>query len=211
MKKLLAWALALMLALPVFTLAETEDSGMDTIATDGMLDREMLRGRFSEEEELTWDTVSELLPEVVANGAFVSLEELGLKIWIPDDLVMITDAVDGVVCAFYDEELTYGFTVILETLPEDVDTRDLDALAAYFDFYRADAGSAIAHLYNGIPCVEYTLADCAQGCITFSLDNGMVVTFVYEPSFEQDSVEDVDETTMFRLALALMSIQPMDD
>ena len=204
MKKLLAWTLILMLALPMCALAETEAAETDAIATDGMVNMETLSERFSEEEEeLTWETLSERLPEVVENGAFFNLEDLGLKIWIPDELVMIVDDTPGVVEAFYQDDLKHGFEVILNALLEEMDPEIYDI--GYLDVSRADEGSSFTSAVNGIPCVLYTLDEETRVCAALRLDDGRAVTFLFE------TPEGSGDDWIIKTVLMITSIQPMDD
>ena len=192
MKNLLALALALMLALPVSALAAPIPVGTEAVETD---------------EGMPWEIVSGVFSEIVENGAFFDLADLGLKIWIPDDLVMIVDDGPGVVWSFYNNELTRGFFVVLNALLEDLDPTVFDTASAYYvDVSGADEGSAFTYACNGIPCVIYTLDGETRLCAALHPDGGQAVTFVFEPLEESGEPWDWE----IKIALMIASIQPMD-
>ena len=188
MKKLLALALLLMLALPVSALAAPIPMGTEAMETD---------------EGMPWEIISGVFSEIVENGAFFVMEDLGLKIWIPDDLVMIVDDGPGVVWSFYNNELTRGFFVVLNALLEEMDPRMYDI--GFLDISRADEGSTFTYAVNGIPCIIYTLDEETRVCAALHLDGGQTVTFLFE------TPEGSDDDWIIKTVLMITSIQPMDD
>ena len=164
MKKLLALVLVLVMALPVFALAETVEI-----------------------EQVDWETISSTLesqaPGILEKGEFVTLDALGLKIWVPNGISAIAPEGEITLYAFYDAELLHGFSVFAEELPEGVESGDFDALYAYLtgNFIGENVAPSVV---NGIACINYTTGDAENGLqanLAFFSADGKLVTFVFEP------------------------------
>lgn len=167
MKKLLALVMALMLALPGIALAEPAEDGEVTFR-----------------ETYNWEDVDPAMAALADSlGAFVTLEDLGLKMWIPEELAPVEPQGEGTLYAFFSEEMMFGVRIFLEPLPDDVDANDMAALAEYFVSAKAENVASVAAV-NGFPCIIYYSG--TEECLAFRLDDGSVVTFAFDLQNEDD-------------------------
>ena len=140
MRKTMSILLAVLLAaLPVFTAGgeNTEASENENTYT-----------------AVEWKTFRKNSESIVEKGSFVSLTEIGMKLWVPDECVR-QDYGDPAVFAFSNgqTEDILGFSVFTEELPEDVPAGDPEALFNYISTGVADPDSAARSLINGVFCI----------------------------------------------------------
>lgn len=152
---------------------------------------------------LDWRTAGAGYAAEKAEGGFVLLTEVGMKIWVPDRLARLK-AEPPTVCAFSDDAYTLGFSAFLEDLPEEVPAGDRAALISYIAAFAADEGSAEGVLVNGLFCVMYTMGAGEQQGVTFFAENGQMLTCVFDTLGETES----ENNTLIRLMCA--SIMPLD-
>ncbi len=178
---------ALMILLPVFTAA---GEGAETAE--------------SSPASVEWKSFRKNSESIVAKGSFVSLTEIGMKLWVPDECVR-QDYGDPTVCAYYSDsaEEVFGFSVFTEELPEDVPAGDPDALFNYIDSSVADPGSASRVLINGVLCIGYSIGLKTQTGLSFPAEDGQIISFVIETMTEEES----EHNAMIRLMAA--SVMPL--
>ena len=154
-----------------------------------------------------WKEFRKNSESIVEKGSFVSLTEIGMKLWVPDECAR-QDYGDPTVCAFYSDsaEDAFGFSVFTEELPEDVPAGDRDALFNYISTGVADPDSASRLLLNGVFCVGYTIGLNTQTGISFPAEDGQIVSFVIETMTEEES----DHNAMIRLMAASIMPAAMD-
>ncbi len=152
---------------------------------------------------LDWRTGSAAYAEEKAEGGFVLLTDIGMKVWVPDLCGRLKTELPTV-CAFSDDTGALGFSAFLEDLPEEVPAGDRAALVNYITAYAADEGSAEGVLINGIFGVMFTMGMGEQQGITFFAENGQMLTCVFETMTETESRNNR------LIGLMCASIMPLD-
>ena len=154
-----------------------------------------------------WKAFRKNSENIVEKGSFVSLTEIGMKLWVPDECVR-QDYGDPTVFAFYSDsaEETFGFSVFTEELPENVPAGDRDAFFDYISTGVADPDSASRLLLNGVFCVQYTVGLNMQAGFSFLTEDGQIVSFVIETMTEEES----EHNAMIRLMAASIMPAAMD-
>ena len=153
---------------------------------------------------VAWKTAKAGSEALAAKGAFASLTEIGVKVWVPDELAADAQAAP-VVYAYcsQNEDSLLAFTVFAEDLPESVPAGDAGALYTYISNGVADTNSAEAVVINSIPCVRYTIGLRTQDGVTLFGPDGRIVTFVFDGRTETES----EDNELIRLMAA--SIMPL--
>lgn len=132
-----------------------------------------------EKTAITWETSEMLIADTELTGDFYNITEMGLKIWLPDELnsVEVTEeeAASGVYAKLTDEEQT----CILTIYALHVDGMTLDQ--AYQN--AVDGGMKEPEFVNinGIDAVTYETEETNEGAVVLVDTNNNMIFFTFSP------------------------------
>ena len=129
--------------------------------------------------EVNWEDVE----DAVEGGDFVTIEELGLDIWIPDDYVdMELDESYTSVGYFklFGAEDGSG-AVAFQYIEAAADVDLLEAVNAI-----EGASGAESMIINGLPCVNFDLLEQNASCLAFNTQKGNILVITFAPISSDD-------------------------
>lgn len=150
MKKMLAIVLALVLAL----------SAVPALAVD-----------------LNWADVEAAASQI--SGKFANIEEVSLKIWVPDVLMpaeLSQEYIDDGIIAYYTtDDGNYGFYVQYV----DVNSATLEDYAA--NLPEIGVAEIVSMTVNGLPALSFDLPEDDCACLAFATQKGFILQFTFFP------------------------------
>ncbi|WP_036608506.1 hypothetical protein [Oribacterium sp. P6A1] len=169
MKKRLAFLLAVLMA--VFSL------GMVSLAKEKNV------------TEMSWSDGEKAVKESGIKGSFVTLDEVDLKFWIPNDYKATTltkaDKDEGYI-AYYENPKTKGVVAVMY----------VDVKGMTLDEYKKELKgmSEVTEIedcvLNGLECVGYRIPDDDTMSLSFSTENGYILEITFAPvTDDDDSIE----------------------
>ena len=132
-----------------------------------------------EKTAINWETSEMLIADTELTGDFYSLEEMGLKIWLPDELYSVEvteeEAASGVYAKLADEEQTCVLTIYALH----VDGMTLDQ--AYQNAVNSGMKEPEIVTINGIDAVSYESEETNEGAIVLVDTNDNMIFFTFSP------------------------------
>lgn len=139
----------------------------------------------AEEEKtvMNWEDVQDFIKKSKLKGDFVTLDEVGAKIWLPDTFqpVELTeeDLDTGYIACYATEDSAAALAVVYV----DVEGMKLDEyLEALKDLGIEDAKIVTV---NGNEAVSYTLEDNDSASLTFATEQGCILEFTFAPRSDE--------------------------
>lgn len=139
--------------------------------------------------EVNWDTLEAELEESSLEGDFVSIRELGLKMWLPDSM-QETELDDSM----QDSGYLHYYTAEGKENTAAVTYVDLDGvtLAEYEDMVTEAGGTNLEEIdLNGLGAISYELEESDLSAVSFVTQKGYVVEFLFYPVSDADYAEAV--------------------
>ena len=150
--------------------------------------------------EVNWGDLIEDLAEDNLEGEFVIINELGLKMWIPEDMKEETvdeDMKDAGYLRYYtssnqkakgtNDKPTVAVTYV-----------DMDGLGlpAYEKLVETSGGSGLTELnLNGLGAITYDLEEADLTAIAFVTERGYIVEFLFYPMSDEAFAKEVEYMT----------------
>ncbi len=200
MKKLVALILTLAMMLCVGTAFATEAEPEQTGATEA--EPEQTGATEAEPEqtgatEINWADLEEQGAETIAQGNFVTFDEIAVKMWIPNALAAVEltddDKAQGYIGYYQPEDGSAAIAVMY-----------VDADGMTLDEYKEKLTEAAATemedvVINGMEAVSYVLEESDTACVSFVTEAGYI--------FEVSGSPKSDENFAALLSMVMASIQ----
>lgn len=147
--------------------------------------------------EINWEALQEQGAETIAQGDFVTFDEIAVKMWMPNALPAVEltddDKAQGYIGYYQPEDGSAAIAVIYA----DVNGMTLEE---YKEQLAQNGATEIEDvIINGIEAVSYTLADTDTACVSFVTEAGYV--------FEVSGAPVSDEGFAALLSMVMASIQ----
>lgn len=141
---------------------------------------------FAEETvTINWSDVEEIVEASGVKGSFVTLDEIAVKMWMPDDLkpMELTDEDKdaGFIAYYTNEEGDAAVSVVYA----DVNNMSLDE---YFEYLEAADGVSDIEfgVLNGLECVTYEMKETDSASIAFATEAGYVLEVTLAPMSDEE-------------------------
>ena len=190
MKKLVALILTLAMMLCVGTAFATEAEPEQTGATEAEPEQ-------TGATEINWADLEEQGAETIAQGNFVTFDEIAVKMWIPNALAAVEltddDKAQGYIGYYQPEDGSAAIAVMY-----------VDAGGMTLDEYKEKLTEAAATemedvVINGMEAVSYVLEESDTACVSFVTEAGYI--------FEVSGSPKSDENFAALLSMVMASIQ----
>lgn len=145
-------------------------------------------------EEVNWSNLEEQAADMIAMGEFVTLDEIGMKIWIPSSFIVV-DLSDE------DKEEGYIGFYISEDESAVISAMCVATDGMTMDDYKEELQNAGAEeiqdvIINGLAAVSYVMTSNDTMCVAFVTDNG----YIFEVAASPKSDEGFEAVAVFVMA-----------
>ena len=136
--------------------------------------------------ELTWDAVTseESVQELLAQGEFVTFDDIACQMWVPyvmEEVELTDNDVEAGYIGYFSTEEGDGVASVTY----------VDAQGMTLEDYKAElendeeATTVTDVIINGIPGVGYDLDGADTTCVAFSTDAGYILEFAFAPASDE--------------------------
>ena len=152
----------------------------------------------AEATEVNWSDLQEQGAALIAQGDFVTLDEISVKFWVPNSFSAVEltddDRAQGYIAYFVSADQAYAVSVMY-----------IDANGLSLDDYKvnlAEYGATEMEdvTINGMSALSYVLEGTDTACVSFATEAGYILEFAGAPKS--------DEGFAAVLAFIMASIQP---
>lgn len=135
-------------------------------------------------DELSWTEAEAMIEQGGWTGDFAEIEEVGLKMWVPEELLPVEltdeDVEEGYIAYFMTEDESAAVAV----MAFDPDGMTLEDYAA--ELPELGATNIAQGLVNGIAAISYDLAENDAVCLAMVTDDGYLVEITTAPMSDED-------------------------
>lgn len=149
--------------------------------------------------EINWADLQEQGAETIAQGDFVTFDEIALKMWVPNVMPAIELTDDDKAQGYIGYYQTEDGTAAISAMYVDIGGMTLEEYKE--QAIQAGATDVEDLVVNGVPAVSYAMADTDTGCISFVTEAG----YVFEVS--GSPVSDGDFATTLSIVMASIQAQ----
>jgi len=129
--------------------------------------------------EINWEEIADQAADIVAQGEFVTLDEIAVQLWIPAVMPAVElteeDTEAGYIAYFCTEDEAYAIAVQYV----DVDGMALEDYAASLEEYGATEIEAA--VLNGMDAISYKLEETDTVCVAFATEMGYILEVAMSP------------------------------
>lgn len=152
----------------------------------------------AEATEVNWSDLQEQGAALIAQGDFVTLDEISVKFWVPNTFSAVEltddDRAQGYIAYFTSADQAYAVSVMYV----DANGLSLDDYKVNLAEYGATEMEDVT--INGMSALSYVLEETDVACVSFATEAGYILEFAGAPKS--------DESFAAVLAFIMASIQP---
>ncbi len=126
-------------------------------------------------KEINWSDVEGSIAEAGWGGGFMELEDLGLKVYVPEALKQVES--EDYYAAFTTDEQDFTFVILVEEL-------GYTTLEDFADAIKDSVEELDYETVNGLTGLSYKSEDA--GYMSFITDKGYTISFVFTPIADED-------------------------
>jgi len=154
------------------------------------------------ENELVWDMGLEEIEEYGLEGSFITFDEIGLKMWLPDILapaeIPAEQPNQDIFLGYYETDAGDSYASVVFQ-PSEITLEDYKELLGSLGDLIEDADE---YVINGIPCLVYFIPSGDSMCVSTIIEGQGLAEFAFAPVSEE-------EFGVYSELMAI-SIQPAD-
>ena len=121
-------------------------------------------------EEINWSDIEATVAEAGWGGGFMELEDLGLKVYVPDALKQVES--EDYYAAFTTDDQDFTFVILVEEL-------GYTSLSDFADAIKDSVEELDYETVNGLTGLSYKSEEA--GYMSFITDKGYTISFVFTP------------------------------